>query len=32
MSEYDEYPHDEEMVEYGNTIPLAERRRRELEE
>ena len=28
----DDYPHDEELVEFGNIIPLAERRRRELEE
>jgi len=30
MIEYDDY--DEELAEYGNTIPLAERRRREREE
>ena len=28
----DDYPHDEEWTEYGNIIPLAERRRREGEE
>ena len=28
----DDYPHDPELTEYGNIIPLAERRRREGEE
>ena len=28
----DDYPHDDELTEYGNTIPLAERWRREGEE
>ena len=28
----DDYPVDEEMVEFGNIVPLAERRRREMEE
>lgn len=28
----DDYPHDDELAEYGNIIPLPERRRRELEE
>lgn len=27
-----DYPHDQELTEYGNIIPLAERRRREGEE
>ena len=30
MIEYDDY--DEELAEFGNTIPLAERRRRDREE
>ena len=28
----DDYPHDPETTEFGNIIPLAERRRREGEE
>ena len=28
----DDYPHDTELTEYGNIIPLAERRRLEGEE